>query len=335
MLIGAMAMSGFILALLAYLLLTSSFNIPTRPLSTQPNTADLPAPLLEVMDLLDPSEAAAIPDVEPLPQLASNDRITVLVMGVDRRPGESFATRTDTMIVLSLDPENGTASMLSIPRDLYVEIPGVGRQRINTALPYGAYNGGEAAGAALVAETLNYNLGINIDHYAMLDFQTVIDVVDAVGGLTIDVPYDINDPTYPDMNYGYDPLFIPAGTQTMDGALALKYMRTRHADGDFNRSKRQQQMILAFREAVLADGLASAAGKIRTIYSEVREGVVTDLSITDMLSLANAASIVDRDSIQSAVLDSNYVTDFTTASGAYVLIPRTAEIATLVQELFN
>ncbi len=342
MLIGAIGMTGFIVSVLFYLIVTTSFNMPLRPLdqpllepAAKPLIEAIPAPVLEVMEVLDAAEVAVIPTAEPLPQLESNDRLTVLVMGVDRRPGESFSTRTDTMIVLSIDPENDTASMLSIPRDLYVDIPGVGNQRINTALPYGAYNGGEAGGADLVRRTINHNLGISIDHYILLDFQTVIDVIDEAGGVMIDVPYDIDDPTYPDMNYGFDPLFIPQGRWLMSGEVALKYMRTRHADGDFNRSKRQQQVILAFRDALLADGLAGAAAKARSFYSEARDGVVTDMAITDMLGIANAASNIDTANIRSAVLDANYVYDHTTESGAYVLIPRTNAISTLIQELFN
>lgn len=339
MLISAMMVTGFVVTTLFYLIVTTSLNIPIRPLD-QPLLLEMlideiPEPLLEAMAVLEPSDIAVIPTAAPLPQLASNDRINVLVMGVDRRPGEPFSTRTDTMIVLSINPENNTASMLSIPRDLYVDIPGIGNQRINTALPYGAYSGGDAGGAELVRQTINHNLGISIDHYVLLDFQTVIGVIDTAGGVMIDVPYDINDPTYPDMNYGYDPLFVPQGRWLMSGDAALKYMRTRHADGDFNRSKRQQQVILAFRDALLSDGLTGAAVKVRSFYNEARDGIVTDMAITDMLSIANAASRVDIEHIRSAVLDSNYVHDHTTESGAYVLIPHPDAISRLIQELFS
>jgi LCP family protein required for cell wall assembly len=154
------------------------------------------------------------------------------------------------MLVVSVDPESKSAGMLSMPRDLWVEIPGDGMDRINTAYMYGDLNQSPGGGPALAKKTVQYNLGEPIHYYVRVNFQVFQQVIDLMGGVDIYVEHDINDPLYPDMNYGYDPLRIPSGWQHMDGALALKYARTRHGSSDFERMHRQQQVMLAVRDKV-------------------------------------------------------------------------------------
>lgn len=280
--------------------------------------------------------AAEIPTVEPLPVLSNRERQTILLMGLDRRPNENYPTRTDTMILLSLDPETNEASILSVPRDLYVDIPGFGRERINAAYVLGALNlGGDAAGAQLAMDTIERNLGVHVDHYLMVDFQSVVNLIDALGGLTVDVESVIDDPLYPDMNYGYDPLYISAGVQTMDGELALKYMRTRHGDSDFDRSRRQQRAMLALREQVLGLGATGLARRAPVIWGELQDGIFTDMSLNDILGLVNAGTALSAESINSGVLDYNYVYSFRTSGGASVLVLRTEEVAGLIADLFD
>lgn len=275
---------------------------------------------------------APTPTISPL---QSDERLTVLMMGLDRRTGEDFVSRTDTMILFSIVPKTGVASMLSIPRDLYVDIPNYDRQdRINTAFVLGAVKNGEAAGAELAMATIEENLGIHVDHYALLDFDAVINLIDAVGGVTVNVPRTIDDPLYPDMNYGYDPLHIDAGTQTMAGALALKYMRTRHIDDDFGRANRQQQVIKAFRDQLLSKGIGMAS-VLPELFSEAQDGIFTDMSLNDLLSIAQASNKISADNVHSAVLDYKYVDSYTTEAGAQVLRMRQDAIAQLVAELFD
>ncbi|HFC12662.1 MAG TPA: hypothetical protein ENJ56_07445 [Anaerolineae bacterium] len=281
-------------------------------------------------------DTASIPIAEPLPTLTNRDRLTILLMGLDRRPNETYPTRTDTMILLSLDPETNQASMLSIPRDLYVDIPGIGRERINAAYVLGALrNGGEAAGAQLAMDTVERNLGVHVDHYVLVDFNAVVNLIDAFGGLEINVEKTIDDPLYPDMNYGYDPLYIPAGQQTLDGWTALKYMRTRHGDSDFDRARRQQKAMLALREQVLGVGVTGLARRVPTIWDEVKEGIFTDMSLNDILALVNAATELSAESINTGVIDYTYAYSYQTSGGASVLILRTEEVATLIASLFD
>jgi polyisoprenyl-teichoic acid--peptidoglycan teichoic acid transferase len=235
---------------------------------------------------------------------------------------------------MSIDPEERTASILSIPRDLYVVLPGRGRDRINTAFVYGASGGEPANGALLAMQTVSYNLGVPVHHYLLVDFSAVIKGIDAIGGVTVQVPYNINDPTFPDMRYGYDPLFIPAGTHHFDGETALKYARTRHQDNDFYRARRQQQVVMAVRDRVLSMGFTDLVRQAPFLYQQVREGLRTDLSLDEILRLLTTAADIARDDVRLEVLDHNYVTSYRTEAGASVLVPINERIAPLIQEMF-
>lgn len=267
-------------------------------------------------------------------ELQDDDRITILMMGIDRRPGEPFISRTDTMMLVSFNPQTEDVSVLSVPRDLYVVIPGRGRDRINTAFVYGAQGNNPAGGAELAMRTVEYNLGVPVDHYVMLDFNAFVRAIDAIGGIDVEVPYDINDPTFPDMNYGYDPLYIPAGPHQFDGLTALKYARTRHQDNDFYRARRQQQVLLAVRSKAMSLGPAEMLRQAPFLYRQLEEGIRTDLSLEQIVALANAVKDVQEDGIQTAVLDTEYVVGYRTEGGASVLILVNEKAAPLIEDLF-
>lgn len=274
------------------------------------------------------------PTVMPSLGLSQEGRFNVLLMGIDRRPGEPFISRTDTMMLLSIDTEDNTASLLSIPRDLYVVIPDRGRDRINTAFVYGAQGNNPAGGAQLAMATVAYNLGVPVEHYFMVDFQAFTGVVDTLGGITVEVPYNINDPLYPDMNYGYDPLYIPAGTHHFDGQTALKYARTRHQDSDFHRAQRQQQVLMAIRQAATSQGIDDLILRAPILSQQFRDGFRTDLSLEQLVQLGRIAMNIAPESINRAVLDHDYVTSYTTPGGAAVLVLINERAAPLIAELF-
>lgn len=324
-------LGAFVAGYVSDLVLDSWLASPLNPANTNPVALDEETEAL----LASMEDSADGRSFETNPLLIGRNRTTVLLMGLDRRTGDTFATRTDTMILLSLDPEDRSATIVSIPRDLYVDIPNFGQGRINTAFVLGARDGGEAGGAALAIRTIEQNLGIQVDHYALLDFDAVVKLIDRIGGLTIDVPKIINDPQYPDENFGYDPLYIDAGEQTMDGELALKYMRTRHGDSDFNRSERQQQVMLAFRDKLLAQGISDWLRNTPAILQDLRGGLLTDLSTNDILLFADAASQISGLDIEREVLDYEYVSSYTTPGGGSVLVLRDDTVNRLVGELFD
>ena len=281
-------------------------------------------------------ENAATPTAVPQPEAwEGTERVNILLLGIDRRPGDAFVSRTDTMMILSVDPGSQTASVLSIPRDLYVEIPGYGQDRINTALVYGAREGDYLNGAALAMQTVSSNLNVPIHHFLLVDFGAFVRSIDLLGGIEVQVPYAIDDPLYPDMNYGYEPLYIPAGEQQFDGALALKYARTRHADSDFNRAYRQQQVMFAARQKALELGLGQLLLRAPSLYREVEDGIRTDLSLEQMIRLAKTVGDISSDNIRNQVLDQDYVTSFRTPGGASVQLLNSDTALPLIQDMFG
>lgn len=272
---------------------------------------------------------------EPLPDWQKKERVNILLLGIDEREGEYGPWRTDTMIVLTIDPENNTAGMLSIPRDLWVPIPGYSQNRINTANYTGDLKKYPGGGPALAIKTVQHNLGIPIHYYVRVNFSGFVKAIDTIGGVDIYVEKEIYDPLYPDNAYGYDPLYIPAGLHHMDGELALKYARTRHSGSDFDRLRRQQQVIMAVRDKVLRfDLLPQLLPKLPELLKTVGAAVQTDLQPDELLNLAQLVRQIDDEHIKTAVIDNSMTVPTTTPNGAQVLIPIPDEIRAVVDEIF-
>lgn len=256
----------------------------------------------------------------------------VLVMGVDRRPDEAGPSRSDSMILAGLNPDTGQAGLLSIPRDLWVSIPGVGSQRINAALVLGDDPANPAAGPQLAGRTVGDLFGQPVDRYMVLDFQTFVRLVDAMGGIEVDAPQPIVDTAYPTFDYGVTTIRFAAGPQVLDGEQALVYVRTRHDDDDFGRAERQQQVIGAMT-ARLAQPATWA--QLPAIFAVLRDGVLTDLTPADLPGLAPLALAVLRGKVATATLDGDRTTPWTTEEGAWVLLPNWPAIDQVVDELFG
>ncbi len=261
-----------------------------------------------------------------IPTWTGTDRVTILLLGIDERQQEEGPWRTDTMILVTLDPVTMKAGILSIPRDLWVPIPDVGNdepQRINTAHFLGDLYDYPGGGPALAMKTVEYNFGIPVDYYVRVNFQGFIKLIDLIGGIDVYVEKPINDPTYPDNNYGYDPLYIEPGWHHFDGEMALKYARSRHGSSDFDRARRQQQVILAALDRVASlDLLPQLAKNADEIYQTLEDSVSTNMTLDEMLALGNLALKVDREhDIRYAVIDQSCTQNWVTPSGAQVLIP--------------
>lgn len=247
-------------------------------------------------------------NVEGTPELvaASNEEgsswsgtepITILLLGVDIEAGG--ASRTDTLILVNIDPMDKSASMMSIPRDLKVVIPGYGVHKINAAYALGEFNKVQGGGAGLTIRTIESNLGIPVHAFVQIDFQGFIQMIDTVGGVVVDVPYPIRDDAYPAENYRYQRIYFPAGWQHLDGEEALIYARTRHQDGDTMRSARQQQVLLALRDQAVSLDLV---GQLPTLIRQFGDSVRTDITISDAISLAQVGMEIPRDEITSVSL---------------------------------
>lgn len=286
--------------------------------------------------------ATATPNATPNPEFqaptvdlgndanwSEGERLTILLLGADTRPENRGFTRprTDSIMLLMVDPELGSAGVLSVPRDLYVDIPGYGLNRVNTAYVFG--------GGDLAMQTIEYNLGVRVNYYVLVEFDAFTTLIDEIGGVDVYVPYTIYDDTFPDMEYGYDPFYIEQGMQHMNGETALKYARTRHTDNDFYRARRQQDLLLAIRDRVISlDMLPRLIQRAPTLYNTLSSSVQTNLTLEEMIRLAQLAEDISRENIRTAVIDNEYSMNYTTPEGSMVLVPNREEIGTLLQEVF-
>ena len=264
-------------------------------------------------------------------------RFTVLVMGLDRRPGETgLAYRTDTLMLASIDPQSNGIGILSIPRDLYVEVPGIQYlQRVNTPMVLGELQQ-PGYGPRLAMQTVEYNLGIRVHDYLAVDFNSFVRLINAIGGLEIDVPESIRDPFYPDMNFGYSPFYISAGLQVLDGQTALKYARTRHGDSDFQRAERQQAVMNAIRDKLLDPAyLPELIIQSPGLWAALQDGFYTDLTLEQALQLALYLKDISGGNIRTGVIDDRYAIDYTTPEGAQVLVPDRARLSDLLIRVFG
>ena len=221
--------------------------------------------------------------------------------------------------------------MLSIPRDLWVNIPGYGQERINVADCLGETNHGPGGGPALVAATLKENLGIRVDAYTRIHFEGLARIIDALGGITItsDRAYDewFWDETAPN---GVSHMQVITGTQVMDGRLALQYARARHGTSDFDRSRRQQQILLALRTAALRPEVLP---RLPRLLGALSDTVDTNLSFGQVLSLTGLALRLGPESFRGRVFDATMVSDWVTPGGAQVLLPDRPRIEAVWAEL--
>jgi LCP family protein required for cell wall assembly len=283
------------------------------------------------------------PTVAPLPTLAGAcggpQQMTIALLGMDTRGDEtSFRARTDAITLLNVNFANASAAMLSVPRDLYVPLPnlagvGIDQDRINTAFLFGEIYGVPGGGPAELKQTVELNLGVRVDRYALINFGALKKAVEALGGIDIVVPTAIYDPDFPaDVGDGTMVLDIPAGLQHMDGAMALRYARTRHQDDDYHRIQRQQLVLLAIR-----DKLASpqAIPQIPALIGALQGLAQTDLAPVEIAALACIGPRIDRAAIQALTIDGAMVIPWTTPAGGSVSIPDRDRIAPVVQQFLG
>lgn len=333
------------------LMIVSTLGVILWVASQEDNQEVLPTAVLDLptavaarveppdLDNLPPGAALSLPDggsilLEPWD---GTSRFTILVMGLDRRPGETgLAFRTDTIMLVSINPADSSIGILSIPRDLYVPVPGYSQlQRINTPMVLGELRC-TGCGPELAMQTVQNNMGIRVNEYAAVDFNGFIKFIDAIGGIEVTVNYNISDRTYPNMYYGYDPFYLPAGTHQLDGATALKFARTRHGSSDFQRAQRQQQVLYAIRDRLLEpDVLPQLILQSPTLYAQFQENISTGLTLDQMLQLTLYLKDVPVENIRTGVVDQRYTQPYTTKTGAQVLVPNRARLGALMVEVFG
>lgn len=282
------------------------------------------------------AQATRLPgEVAPLELPA--DSLNVLLIGSDLRRGTSF--RTDTLILVSIQPAAHGVVMLSIPRDLYVYLPGLGMQRINTAYLYGdqfRYPGG---GLQLLKDAIRYNLGLAVDNFARIDMPGFQSMIDTLGGVDVQVacPYSdwrLKSSGLDQQNpVNWQIFTVPAGIVPMNGEMALWYARAREKSSDFDRARRQQEVLRAIDRQVLRLGLLP---RIPELVAQLQTTITSDLTLGQILRLAPLATQIDPARIRSRFIGRDQVSSWTVPStGAQVLVPKAEAIRRLLVSAFD
>ncbi len=257
------------------------------------------------------------------------DVINVLVLGSDR-PATNHVGCTDVMIVVSVNPDMPSVSLLSIPRDFYAWIPGYGFDKINTAYNHGTRNDYPGGGPGLIKATIEYNLGIRIHYYALAGFDGFSKIVDTLGGVDVAVECPLSD-TFPDPSSptGQTDIDWLPGIQHLDGKHALWYARSRWSTSDFDRNRRQQQVLRGlYRQIMTLDIIP----KTPQLWDVLNETASTDLGLDDLLYLGSIGSQLDMMNVKSRFIGRNVLQSWTAPNGGYVLVPYYEAIGPLVSE---
>lgn len=275
-------------------------------------------------------------DTTPEPW-SGNSRVTILLMGLDYRDWErgSGAPRTDTMMVVTVDPLTRQAGMLSIPRDLWVEIPGFSHQRINTAYTFGELYRYPGGGPGLAIKTVESVIGVPIQYYAVIEFSAFERLIDEIGGIDVYVENDLKISPIGRMSF-----WLEGGKgHHLDGAETLAYARIRkgtNAGGDFGRAQRQQQVAMAIIDRVVGfDIIPTLIRRAPRLYQEISSGIRTNLSLQQMVSFGWLAVNLPIDNIERGVISPPGMVGFETRpDGAQVLRPVPDRIRELRDRIF-
>ena len=276
-------------------------------------------------------------EVAPAQSTVNIPKVNVLLLGSDARPGESDISNTDTMMLLSLDPQNGTAGLLSMPRDLWVPIPGFGYEtRINTAFPLGETYNYDGGGPQLAKDTVSSFIGQPVQYYARVNFQGFVELIDMIGGVDVVVPFTIHDEQYPTVDYGVQTFHLEAGPQHLDGNTALKYVRTRNVDDDYARAGRQQQVLRAVAEKVLrAEMIPMLVSKLPRMLMTMSNSVQTDIPPTLQWQLADYLGGSNSLQMHQLVLDNRFGEETYSEEGAWILRPDRTLVRSALAEFFS
>ncbi len=261
-------------------------------------------------------------------------RVNILVMGIDARSPDAANPLTDTMILFTLDPVNNTAGMLSIPRDLWVKIPGSDYGKINTAYSIGELYQLPGGGPALAAKTVENLLGVPIHYYAQIDFEAFVSFIDQIDGVKItttdSVQLNIVDTQFSQ--------WLEPGTYVLPGDLALAYVRYREpTGGDISRSQRQQQVIMAIRDRILDfNMLPKLIQRAPQLYASLSKGINTNLTLDQAIQLGiKVINDIPRDKISHTSIGWQQVTSGTSPEGLAILRPIPDKIRELRDSVFG
>ncbi len=265
---------------------------------------------------------------------ADIDAFTVIGGGLDTRPPDlqlpGAPENADVFIIARLHMPAGTMRAMSVPRDLYVEIPGFGFDKITRAYDHGSKSDGGAfkAGSDAMKATVAANFGVEVDAVAMATFEGFVDLLNTVEGVDVVNPYDLYDAEYPTENHSTEEIFFPAGSIHLDGQDALKFVRTRHQDGDAGRIMRQHLVLTAMLSKATSPEFVDS---LPDLVHQYRRVVRNDIGASRRLALALAAPRFSVESVEFADL-LPYVYSDTTSAGMWIYSGDWSQIPGVVQE---
>ncbi len=313
-----------------YVARTTAFSLPGDPLVKEPEVEGTPGENSEMEPVQNPQ--IDLPDPDPWD---GTSRVNILLLGLDIRDEEDFdeAPRSDTMILLSMDPLNNTAAAIAIPRDLWIPIPGFSYQKINVAYRFGELYDIPGGGPALASQTVESLLGVPIDFYAQIDFQAFVDFINHIEGLR----FTFEEPITLDRRGKWNTVTLDPGTYALDGEYVLAYARDRHTAGDdFDRSSRQMEVILKIRERILEfNMLPTLVKNSPAIYDDLSTGIRTNMSLNQAVQLAWKAMEIPRENIEMVVIGPEYITLEKSPDGLDILRPIPDKIRLLRDQVLS
>lgn len=282
-----------------------------------------------------PIPTPILPAAAPFPTACDGPgRINILLIGIDGFSNNyTRSARADTLILLGVNFAQKSARMLSVPRDLWVQLPGLAQLsegRINTAYHYGELYDAAGGGPGQLSVVFANTFGLRVDRYVVVSFAAFEQGIDAIGGIDLNIAEPIHDGHYP-LRDGSGTIAIdfPAGAVHLDGSNALIYARTRHDSSDFRRMRRQQQVLFAVRDRLLTPAtIPHLPALAQLLFGAVR----TDLSMEDLALLGCVGTQISAEAIQTWVLGSGLVTDKRLADGAQVLVPNMEAIVPVLEQ---
>ena len=276
---------------------------------------------------------------QPLPPVVAKKRRTpplsgtknILLVGIDRRPGVKRGGLPDTIVLAVLSPETGHLGLVSVPRDLYVDIPEHGQDRINATFSVAWSQ--KKKPLELLASVVSDTLVLPVHHTLAVDLGAFETLVDALGGVEVDVPCAIDDNFLDDRTEsGRRLLSLDEGMNHLDGPTASLYVRSRHGRSDFSRARRQQAVLFGMKNQFMSmDGLS----RLPEFWEELGEVIVSDLSRAEFLSLVRLASHIESDQVHGLVLGVEQAVPHRTEDGKAVLLPQMELIESALSELFS
>lgn len=264
-----------------------------------------------------------------------NNRTNILLLGLRGEDDvEHGGLLTDTMMVLSLDTKNKIASIISVPRDIYLRIPGtLKKEKINAAYLIGEEKLPGGGGLELSKRTVQYVTGLYIDNVVSVDFKAFKEIIDELGGIDVYLDKEFRE----DKQWGVD-FYVASGLQHMSGEVALYYARSRYSSNDFDRGRRQQQVLLATKDKAMQLGFLANPFKINSVLDTLEKNIRTDLTIFEIVKFSKLTSQIENNNIRHKVLSTENYLSQTYIDGAYVLLPKDGnfeEIRKIAKEALN